>query len=52
MLEQSGPGDVVAVTALSQRFEIFELLRGKGARAIGPKGVRRLVRSAREGTPR
>jgi cyanophycin synthetase len=52
MLEQSRPGDVVAVTALSQRFEIFELLKGKGARAIGPKGVRRLVRRVREGTPR
>jgi cyanophycin synthetase len=47
MLEQSRRGDVVAVTALSQRTEIFDMLQGLGAREIGPRRVRQLVRQAR-----
>jgi cyanophycin synthetase len=49
MLERSKPGDVVAVTALIQRNEIFELVKERGAELIGPPRVRELVRSARAG---
>ena len=47
MLGQSAPGDVVAVAALGQRPEVFTLLRGRGARPLGPARVRELVRLAR-----
>jgi cyanophycin synthetase len=49
MLERSRPGDVVAVTALIQRNEIFALMKERGAESIGPTRVRELVRSARAG---
>jgi len=52
MLESSGRGDVVAVTALSQRPEIFALLDEIGAGRPTPGEVRRLVRRARSVPPR
>ena len=48
MLERSRPGDVLAVTALIQRTEIFALMRERGASRIGPDRVRELVRTARQ----
>ena len=50
MLVSSGPGDVVAVTALVQRSEIFDLMKERGGSRIGPERVRQLVRRARAGT--
>ena len=47
MLDASRRGDVVAVTALSQRAEIFASLDGFGAGRPTPGEVRRLVRRAR-----
>jgi cyanophycin synthetase len=47
MLEKSRSGDVVAVTALIQRQEIFDLMKERGAELIGPERVRELVRRAR-----
>jgi cyanophycin synthetase len=47
MLEQSRPGDVVTVTPLIQRPEIFALLQERGATRVGPKRLRQLVRRAR-----
>jgi cyanophycin synthetase len=47
MLESSRPGDVVAVTALVQRPEIFDLMKEHGGGRIGPDRVRQLVRRAR-----
>jgi cyanophycin synthetase len=47
MLEHSAPGDVVAVTALGQRAEIFALMAERGGRRVTPARVRQLVRRAR-----
>jgi len=47
MLAESSPNEVVAITALGQRREIFELLRSKGAEAVGPARLRELVQRAR-----
>ena len=47
MLRQSRQGDVVAVTPLIQRTEIFALLQDRNASRIGPARVRQLVRRAR-----
>jgi cyanophycin synthetase len=47
MLERAGENDVVAITALSQRPELFELLRSRGASRIDPARCRLLVRRAR-----
>jgi cyanophycin synthetase len=47
MLEQSKPTDVVAITALNQRDEIFALMRDRHAAPIDPPRVRQLVRAAR-----
>ena len=54
MLSSSRPRDVVAVTALAQRPEIFAYLRKRGAARVGPERVRELVRRARRpgGRPR
>jgi cyanophycin synthetase len=46
-LAASRPGDVVAVTALIQRTEMFELLEERGASKVVPKRVRQLVRQAK-----
>jgi cyanophycin synthetase len=47
MLDRSRRGDVVAVTALGMRAEVFAWLEGAGARRLGPSQVRRLVASVR-----
>ena len=48
MLGRSGPGDVLAVTALAQRADMFDVLeRELGARRASPADVRALVRRAR-----
>ena len=47
MLRESSPGDVIAVTALGQRPEIFALLDERGATRVTPRRVRQLVRRAR-----
>jgi cyanophycin synthetase len=49
MLASSRRGDVVVVTALGQRPEIFKLMEERGAKRVGPARVRRLVRRARGG---
>ena len=46
MLDRARPHDVIAVTPLVQRPEIFALLKRRKARRIGPKRLRQLVRSA------
>ncbi len=50
MLGSSKAGDVLAVTALVQRPEVFALMRERGAARVGPKRVRQLVRRARPRT--
>jgi len=47
MLRKSKPGDVVAITALSQRSEIFAFLADSKARRVSPGRVRQLARRAR-----
>jgi cyanophycin synthetase len=47
MLRASRPGDVIGVTALGMRQQIFRWLRSAGARRLGPADVKRLVRAAR-----
>jgi cyanophycin synthetase len=47
MLGASKRGDVVAVTPLIQRTEIFALLADRRVRRVGPKRLRELVRRAR-----
>jgi cyanophycin synthetase len=47
MLTSSKRGDVVVVTALGQRPEIFKLMEERGAKRVGPARVRQLVRRAR-----
>ena len=44
MLRRSSPGDVVAITALAQRPEVFALLDDEGATQPSPARVRQLVR--------
>ncbi len=48
MLAEARRGDVVAVTALAQRPEIFAYLDQTGAKRLGPGRVRQLVRRARD----
>jgi cyanophycin synthetase len=47
MLESSRPGDVVALTVLIQRDEVFPYLEQRRATRVGPGRVRELVRRAR-----
>jgi cyanophycin synthetase len=47
MLDRSAPRDVVGLTALGQRPEVFELLERLGAVHAGAATVRRLVERAR-----
>jgi cyanophycin synthetase len=49
MLRSSRPGDVLAITALKQRAEIFAYMEERGASRVGPKRVRQLARRARGG---
>jgi len=46
MLKAAKPGDVVALTALAKRKEVFRSLRRRGARRLGPADIKRLVRRA------
>jgi cyanophycin synthetase len=46
MLDRSRPGDIVALTALGQRPEIFDFMDTEGASRVGAKRVRHLVRAA------
>ncbi|MGH2692890.1 MAG: Mur ligase family protein [Actinomycetota bacterium] len=47
MLRGSAPGDVLGITALAQRPEIFELMNSRGATRIGAERCRELARLAR-----
>jgi cyanophycin synthetase len=47
MLTTSGANDVIAITALAQRPEIFQYLRDRGGASVGPSRVRELVQRAR-----
>ncbi len=47
MLERSNAHDVIGLTALGQRPEVFELLERRGAVRADPTTVRRLVERAR-----
>jgi cyanophycin synthetase len=44
MLEHSGDADVLGITALAQRPEIFELMDARGATRVGAERVRELAR--------
>jgi cyanophycin synthetase len=46
MFASSSPGDVVAVTALGMRPQLFRWLARQGARRLTPADVKRLVRRA------
>jgi cyanophycin synthetase len=47
MLESSAPEDVLAITALAQRPEVFAFLEAEGATRVGPERCRELARRAR-----
>ena len=47
MLTASAPNDVVAITALAQRPEIFQYLRDRGGASVAPLRIRELVERAR-----
>ena len=47
MLERSRKLDVVALTALGQRPELFREMERRGASRVGPARIRQLVRRAR-----
>jgi len=49
MVAESAPDDVLAITALAQRPEIFSDLKDRGAPSLSPVEVKALVRRAREG---
>jgi cyanophycin synthetase len=51
MLADSRPRDVVAVTALGMRPQLFRWLGQEGARRLTPGGVRRLARRSVGGPP-
>jgi cyanophycin synthetase len=46
MIASSARGDVVGITALAMRSEIFAWLRKQGATTLGPADVKRVVRRA------
>ncbi|HKV32457.1 MAG TPA: Mur ligase family protein [Candidatus Dormibacteraeota bacterium] len=47
MLAASAPNDVIAITALGQRPQIFQYLRDRGGAPVAPLRIRELVRRAR-----
>jgi cyanophycin synthetase len=47
MLNASAPNDVIAITALSQRSEVFQYLRDRGGAAVAPARIRELVQRSR-----
>jgi cyanophycin synthetase len=48
MLQGSDPGDVLGITALAQRPEIFDFMESRGAERIGAERCRELARRARQ----
>ncbi len=51
MMGQARDGDVIGVTALGMRAEMFAWLEAKGATWMSPADVRRVVRRAQRTTP-
>ena len=47
MLTLSAPDDVIAITALAQRPEVFQYLRDRGGVVVSPARIRELVRRSR-----
>jgi cyanophycin synthetase len=47
MLSASAPDDVIAITALGQRPEVFQYLRDRGGLPVGPPRIRELVLRSR-----
>lgn len=47
MLSKSAPDDVIAITALAQRPEVFQYLRDRGGVVVSPPRIRELVRRSR-----
>src|SRR5438105_2644116 len=47
MLDESAPNDVIAITALAQRPEVFQYLRARGGTSVGPARIRELARRGR-----
>jgi cyanophycin synthetase len=47
MLNASAPTDVIAITALSQRSEVFQYLRDCGGATVAPARIRELVQRSR-----
>jgi len=47
MLATSAPNDVIAITALAQRPEVFQYLRDRGGTSVGASRIRELVRRGR-----
>ena len=47
MLTASAPNDVIAITALGQRPEIFQYLRDRGGAPVRPPRIKELVRRGR-----
>ena len=52
MVDGAKPGDVIGVTALGMRQEIFAWLDGNGGERLGPTEVRRIVKQARTSRPK
>ena len=52
MLAGAAPGDVVGVTALGMRPEIFAWLEANGGERLTPKDIRRIVEQARQSRTR
>jgi cyanophycin synthetase len=52
MLAGAAPGDVVGVTALGMRPEIFAWLEANGGERLAPKDIRRIVEQARQSRAR
>jgi cyanophycin synthetase len=47
MLDTSAPNDVIAITALAQRPEVFQYLHDRGGAPVGPSRIRELVQRGR-----
>jgi len=47
MLGESAANDVIAITALAQRPEVFQYLRDRGGAPVGPPRIRELVQRGR-----
>jgi hypothetical protein len=51
MIDAAAPDDVVGVTALGQRAELFAWLADTGAERLSPASVKRLVRAVERSNP-